>query len=121
MSSPKQADDAFFAALLAGDAGALEWLLAQGFQIVNIVDGSVTPRQSFIAAIEHAVARFHAIDVIERMTRIYDRTAVIVGRTNMRGTIADEPFEVQSRYTHVLLADGNAWRLASAQGTRIAA
>jgi hypothetical protein len=120
MSAPEHSEDAFFAALLAADADALDRLLAQGFLIVNVVDGSVTHREPFVAAIRNALAQFAAIVVVERTTRIYGGIAVIVGRTTMRGTIADDPFVVESRYTHVLVADGDAWRLASAHGTRIA-
>jgi ketosteroid isomerase-like protein len=119
IGTPENTDDAFFAALLAADADALDRLLAAGFLIVNVVDGIVTGREAFIAAVRTELAQFAAIDVAERTTRIYGRTAVMVGRTTMRGTIADDPFTVQSRYTHVLVADGEAWRLASAQGTQI--
>lgn len=56
----------------------------------------------------------------ERRVRRYDGTAVVVGRTRMRGAFMAEPFVISSRYTHVFVRDGDrAWRLVSAQGTRI--
>jgi ketosteroid isomerase-like protein len=120
MSTPEHTDDAFFAALLAADADALDQLLAQDFLIVDVVRGGVTSRETFIAAVRDGIAAFSAIEVAERTTRGYGDAAVIVGRTTMHGAIAGEPFVVESRYTHVVVADGEGWRLASAQGTRIA-
>jgi ketosteroid isomerase-like protein len=120
MTTPEDTDDAFFDALLAADTEALEQLLAQDFLIVDIARGGITDREAFIAAIGSSLAEFAAIDVADRTTRDHGNAAVIVGRTRMRGSIAGERFSVESRYTHVLVADGGAWRLASVQGTRIA-
>ena len=119
MSTPEHTDDAFFAALLAADGDALDQLLAQDFLIVDVVRGGITSRETFIAAIREGLAEFSEIEVSERSTRSYGHAAVIIGRTRMRGEIADESFVVESRYTHVVVADGESWRLASAQGTRI--
>jgi ketosteroid isomerase-like protein len=119
MSTPEHTDDAFFAALLAADTDALDQLLAPDFVIVDVVRGGVTSRETFITAIREALAEFWEIDVAERSIRCYGDAAVIIGRTKMRGKIADESFVVESRYTHVVVADGDSWRLASAQGTRI--
>ena len=119
MSTPGHTDDAFFAALLAADTDALDELLAQDFVIVDVVRGGITSRETFIAAIREALAEFSEIDVAERSIRSYGDAAVIIGRTRMRGKIADESFVVESRYTHVVVSDGESWRLVSAQGTRI--
>ena len=120
LTTPEDTDDAFFDALLAADTEALDQLLAQDFLIVDVARGGVTDRETFITAIGSLLAEFAAIDVAQRTTRRHGDAAVIVGRTRMRGSIAGERFSVDSRYTHVLVADGGAWRLASAQGTRIA-
>ena len=119
MSTPEHTDDDFFAALLADDTDALDELLAQDFLIVDVVRGGITSRATFIAAIREALAEFSEINVAERSIRSYGDAAVIIGRTRMRGKIADESFVVESRYTHVVVSDGESWRLVSAQGTRI--
>lgn len=52
--------------------------------------------------------------------RRYGEVAVVVGRTAMRGDLGLEPFAAGSRYTHVFAREAaGAWRLVSAQGTRI--
>jgi ketosteroid isomerase-like protein len=120
MNTPEHSDDAFFAALLAADADALDQLLAQDFLIVDVARGGVTSRDEFVAAVRSAMVRFVEIAVAERTTRGYGNTAVIVGRTMMQVTIGGTPEALASRYTHVLVRDGEVWRLASAQGTQIA-
>ena len=49
------------------------------------------------------------------------RPDVITGRTQMKGRLGDAPFAASSRYTHVFVSQQNEWRLATAQGTPIAA
>jgi hypothetical protein len=51
--------------------------------------------------------------------RLYGTTAVITGRTQMRGQFDQTPFGVHSRYTHVYVEQQARWRLVTAQGTQI--
>jgi hypothetical protein len=39
----------------------------------------------------------------------------------MEGRLGDTPFAASSRYTHVFVEEQGEWRMASAQGTSIAA
>jgi ketosteroid isomerase-like protein len=82
--------------------------------------GGVADRASFLAALRDRVVAFDRVVLVERTTRRYGDAAVIVGRTEMSGTFGGAPFAAASRYTHVLVRDGDdRWRLATAQGTRI--
>lgn len=117
----EHAEDRFFDALAAGDAGRIEDLLHDDFLIVDIMTGGVADRASFVAALRDRIVAFDRVELVERHTRRYGDSAVIVGRTEMSGTFGGAPFAAASRYTHVLVRDGDdRWRLASAQGTRIA-
>jgi len=116
-------DAAFFAALLAADAARLEELLADDFQIVDVNQGAVTGRAPFIGFVASGAARFDAIDTdpAECLVRLYGSVAVAIGATSMRFRLEDgSAFSARSRYTHVFVrTPAGAWRLASAQGTRI--
>ena len=118
-------DAAFFAALLSADARKLEDLLAEDFVIVDVNQGAVTARAPFIGFVASGAARFDAIDTTpaDCVVRIYGDAAVVVGATAMRFKLEDgTSFAARSRYTHVFVrAPSGAWRLASAQGTPIAA
>jgi ketosteroid isomerase-like protein len=82
--------------------------------------GGVADRASFLAALRDRVVAFDRVVLVERTTRRYGDAAVIVGRTEMSGTFGGAPFAASSRYTHVLVRDGDdRWRLTTAQGTRV--
>jgi ketosteroid isomerase-like protein len=80
----------------------------------------VIDRTSFIAAPRDRLLEFERVHLVERLTRRYGDTAIIVGRTEMSGSFDAASFAAASRYTHVVLRERNGrWRLASAQRTRI--
>jgi ketosteroid isomerase-like protein len=117
----ERAEDQFFEALLAAAAERLGELLADDFVIVDVMSGGVADRAAFIAALRDRLVEFERVDLLERVTRRYGDTAIMVGRTEMSGSFGGAPFSAASRYTHVLVRGGDGrWRLASAQGTRIA-
>jgi hypothetical protein len=84
------------------------------------LNGSVLDRASLTGAIVSGYLRFQEIRVIEAAERFYPPLAVIVGRTEMSGSVGGTPFSASSRYTHVYTPDGERWRLVIAQGTPIA-
>ena len=114
------AEDQFFDALCAGDVERVDQLLAQDFLIVDVISGRVVDRAAFIAALRDRLLEFARVDLVERCTRHYGETALIVGRTEMSGSFDAVTFVAASRYTHVLVRERDGrWRLVSAQGTRI--
>jgi ketosteroid isomerase-like protein len=116
----EHADDHFFAALRAADADELDGLLAGDFLIVEVAGGSVIDRESFIASVGTRLVEFGVIDVLDRNTRGRGDTPIIVGRTQMSGSIDGVPFAVASRYTHVFVREqDHGWRLVSAHGTPV--
>jgi ketosteroid isomerase-like protein len=119
-SDAELAEDRYFAALAAGDVEGVEEVLAEDFLIVDVMRGALVDRTSFVAALRDGLLEFERVQLLERLSRRYGDTAIIVGRTEMTGSLEALSFSTQSRYTHVLCRqrDGR-WRLASAQGTRI--
>ena len=65
--------------------------------------------------------RFDAVERLDARVRVYGNAAVVTGQTRMQGRFGEQPFGAHSRYTHVYVRSGGGWRLASAQGTPIAA
>lgn len=115
------ADGDFFTALVGGDEQALDSVLADDFVLVGVNDGVVVPRAALLPLVGQGQLQFDAIepDRSEVLVRRYGTTAIVVGRTEMRGSYAGAPFGARSRYTHVFVEDQGRWRLASAQGTPI--
>ena len=116
----EDAEDRFFAGLLAGDAGIVEERLDPGFLLVDVSTGAVIDRAALVAALLDGDLDFDRLDLVERGTRVYGDVAIVVGRTSLAGSFAGTPFAVASRYTHVFVRAGEGdWRLASGQGTPI--
>ena len=119
------ADAAFFAALLAADAARLEAIAVRRFPDRRREPGRGDGRAPFIGFVASGAARFEAIETnpADCVVRFYGDAAIVVGATAMRFKLEDgTSFAARSRYTHVFArARSGAWRLASAQGTRIAA
>ena len=119
--NPLAADKRFFNALIAGDVQALNRILADDFILIDVMSGSEITKPAFLAAIGSGQVKFEAIEPADNRVRLDQTTAIITGRTQMKGRLGDAPFAARSRYTHVFVSQQNEWPLATAQGTPIAA
>jgi ketosteroid isomerase-like protein len=90
-------------------------VLADQFILVGVNDGAVVPREVLVPLVGQGQLRFDAIeaDGSAVLLRRYGSTAIVVGRTEMRGSFGGAPFRAKSRYTHVFVEDRGRWRLAS--------
>ena len=116
------ADQAFFGALLAGDTGKLDELLAPEFLIVDVATGGVTDRAGFLEFVGSGQVRFAEIQPYagETVVRCIGDVVIVVGRTRMTFSMPDATtVQVGSRYTHVFSAAAGRWQLVSAQGTQL--
>src|SRR5689334_5040849 len=118
-SDPLAVERAFFAALVAADAKALDGLLTDDFILVDVMTGNEIAKPALLAAVAARQVKFDAIVPADPRVRLYDTAAVITGRTHMTGRVGEAPFTLSSRYTHVFVRQHGHWRLASAQGTQI--
>jgi ketosteroid isomerase-like protein len=117
----EDADQSFFAALRAADGAALASLLTDDFVLIDVMRGGEVPRADLIGVVGAGQLRFDTIDVIASRVRRYGDTAIVTGETRMRGRFGDDAWSAHSRYAHVYVEQDGRWRLASAQGTQIAA
>ena len=117
--NPLTVEKQFFAALIAGDAQALDRILTEDFILIDVMSGSEITKPAFLAFIGSGQIKFESIEPAENRVRLYQTTAIITGRTQMKGQLGEAPFAVSSRYTHVFVDQRGDWRLATAQGTSI--
>lgn len=117
--NPETVEQAFFTALIEADADRLDELLANDFLLIDVMTGSEVSKAALLETVRAGLLRFDEINRIECRVRRYGVTAVITGRTRMRGAFDGQPFCADSRYTHVLVSEGEHWRLVTAQGTPI--
>ena len=117
----QEADQSFFTALRTADGPALAALLTDDFVLIDVLRGGEVPRGDLIGAVGAGQLRFEAIEVVAWRVRRYGDTAIVTGETRMRGRFGEAGWAAHSRYTHVYVQKDDRWRLASAQGTQIAA
>jgi ketosteroid isomerase-like protein len=115
------AESRFFGALLAGDGVALRALLTADFLLIDVMTGSEIPGPVLADIVGSRQLRFDSVERLDARVRGYGPAAVVTGQTRMRGRYGEQPFSAHSRYTHVYVRSEVGWRLASGQGTPIAA
>jgi ketosteroid isomerase-like protein len=115
------AEDRFFRALLQGDGAALRGVLTPDFLLIDVMTGSEIPAPVLVDLVGSRQLRFESVERLDARVRLYGTAAVVTGQTRMQGRFGEQPFGAHSRYTHVYVRVGDAWQLASAQGTPIAA
>jgi hypothetical protein len=117
---PLAADRAFFTALISANLNSLDSLLVEDFLLIDVLTGSEITKPMLLAAVGSSQVKFDAIEAVDSRLRMYaTTTAVVTGRTEMRGRMGEAAFTASSRYTHVFVAQDGHWALVSAQGTQI--
>ena len=116
---PLAAEQEFFGALIAGKLEVLDQLLVDDFVLVDVMRGGEITKPGLLAAVASGQAKFESIEPSETRVRRFESTAIVNGRTEMRGRFGESVFAVRSRYTHVYVEQQGRLRLASAQGTQI--
>jgi ketosteroid isomerase-like protein len=119
--SPEVVEQVFFTGLIDADADALARVLADDFLLIDVMTGSEVERSALLEVVGGGQLKFERIERTQYRVRRYGTTAVITGRTEMKGWFGGQAFEASSRYTHVLVDEGEGWRMVAAQGTQIAA
>ena len=116
---PLVAEQEFFGALISGKIEVLDDLLVDDFILVDVMRGAEISKAELLAAVASRQVKFEAMEPSGARVRKFGATAIVNGRTEMRGRAGDAAFAVRSRYTHVYVEEQGRMRLASAQGTQI--
>jgi hypothetical protein len=73
----------FFEALIHSDVEVLDRILSEDFIIIDVLKGAGTPKPEMVGAIGSGYVQFEKIEIRDNRVRLYDRTAVITGQTQM--------------------------------------
>ena len=98
--NPESAEQDFFAGLIEANRDALAGVLADDFVLIDVMTGSEMPKSALLDVVGGGLLKFELIDRVEYRVRIYGPTAVITGRTEMKGLYDGLAFQTSSRYTH---------------------
>ena len=114
----RQAERAWAEAALKGDAAALDKILGDDMTHTH-GGGRTESKAQFLEAIRSGAQKYEAIDYGEMKVRVYGSTAIVTSEPNIRTVNSGVPSSSHSRFLHVYVKQGGAWRLVAHQSTRI--
>ena len=114
------AAEAFERAQIAGDAAALDRLLATDYRLTTS-DGQVDSREQFIR--DWAAPGFdpEPVTVREPVEIVWREGAALGGLVTLSGKQDGQPFSVTLRYVDIWKLTPQGWRVAYGQATRVKA
>ena len=114
----KAAAEAFERAQVAGDAVALDRLLAKDYRLTN-GNGAIDSREQFIR--DWAAPGFdpEPVTVREPIEIVWPDGAALGGLVTLSGKQDGQPFSVTLRYIDVWERTPQGWRVAYGQATRV--
>jgi hypothetical protein len=108
---------AFSRAMVAGDADALEGLLAPDFTYTHM-NARVEPRSELIPSVREG-RKNQRMDFEGLWTRAYPGVVLVNGLNHMVVGTVDKPVLFDSQFTAVLVDLDGAWRIVSYQSTKV--
>ena len=117
---PITTDGKFFSALVKREFEALEIILSDEFTLIDL-SGAILTKAALLAGLRSGDLAFESLQPEDISVRVYGSTALVTGRTVMRGTFKGGPFTFSSRYTHTYVNKSEEWYMVAAQGTPIGA
>lgn len=107
------------AAVVKGDIAAVEKGTAEDYTFVNS-NGQIMDKSQLLSAMKSGDLKLTSDEVSDVKVRIYGNTAVITGKTDVKGTIGGKDASGQDLFTRVLVKKSGAWQTVALQQTKIA-
>lgn len=101
-----------------GDVAAAERLLLPEFTLVSS-SSRVDSREQALAEVRAREPRYERFENVDMTARVYGDVAMVRGVTRLAGTAAGERFELEVRFTDLLLRTPDGWKLVTSHVTRI--
>ncbi len=112
-------EDQIRSALLSGDSGMLDKVLADDFLGIS-ANGTLSDKQQYLRRIGKHEHQFTRIDTLERKIRIQPSTAVVTTTVNVVGKLDGAPIAGVFRYTRVYARQtGGIWKVINFEATRV--
>jgi hypothetical protein len=97
-----------------GDVGFFERTAAADYLIVDC-DGTLRNKQQEIANFRQEAQTSQTVEDLK--VRVYEGSAVVVGKFTITGTYAGQPNNLSGRFTDVWIRHNRTWQLVSTQNT----
>ena len=106
-------------AFLEADVVALEHVLTPDFTL-TLSNGEVSTRADEINELRSGKVHYDAFENYDMLARLYGSdTAVVLGKTRVKGTADGKPFDRVVQFTDTLIKRDGRWQLAAGHVSRI--
>ena len=106
-------------AFLDADVGPLERVLMPEFTL-TLSSGEVNTRADEINELRSGKVHYDVFENYDMKARVYgDSTAVVLGKTRVKGTADGKPFDRVVQFTDTLIKRDGRWQLAAGHVSRL--
>jgi ketosteroid isomerase-like protein len=106
-------------AFLDADVAALERVLTPDFTL-TLSNGEVSTRADEINELRSGEVHYDVFENYDMLARVYGNdTAVVLGKTRVKGTADGKPFDRIVQFTDTLIKRDGHWQLAAGHVSRI--
>jgi hypothetical protein len=106
-------------AFLEADAVALQRVLTADFTL-TLSNGEVSSRANEIDELRSGKVHYDVFENYDMKARLYgDSTAVVLGKTHVKGMSEGKPFDRVVQFTDTLVKCDGRWQLAAGQVSRL--
>jgi hypothetical protein len=106
-------------AFLDADVAGLERVLTPDFTL-TLSNGDVSTRADEINELHSGKVHYDVFENYDMLTRLYGNdTAVVVGKTRVKGTADGKPFDRIVQFTDTLVKRDGRWQLAAGHVSRL--
>jgi hypothetical protein len=106
-------------AFLDADSAALERVLTPEFTL-TLSNGEVSTRADEINELRSGKVHYEVFENYDMLARLYGNdTAVVLGKTRVKGTANGKPFDRVVQFTDTLIKRDGRWQLAAGHVSRI--
>ena len=106
-------------AFLDADVAALERVLTPDFTL-TLSNGEVSTRADEINELRSGKVHYDVFENYDMLARLYGNdTAVVLGKTRVKGTAEGQPFDRVVQFTDTLIKRDGRWQLAAGHVSRI--
>ena len=105
-------------AMVKGDTAALiKYFDAR--EVITDPGGMLMNKAQAIAMFKSGDLKFESMKIDDVKVRLFGNTAIVIYRTNDKGSFKGQAFEGQSRWTDTFIKMNGKWVIVAAQGTPI--
>jgi hypothetical protein len=82
-------------------------------------DGTITTRDDEIKELKSGKVTYQLFENRDMKVRLYEKTAIVTGRTVVKGEYEKSPIEAEFQFTDTLVFQGGRWWIAASHASRI--